>query len=44
VDDKLVFSTVVDDAPLSGKVGFAVDSAIVSFSNLRVASLEEELT
>lgn len=42
VDDKLVFSTVVDDAPLSGKVGFAVDSAIVSFSNLRVASLESE--
>jgi len=41
LDDKLVFSTVVD-APLSGKVGFVVDSAIVSFSNFRVASLEKE--
>jgi len=42
LDDKLVFSTVVDDVPLSGKVGFVVDSAVVSFSNLRVASLESE--
>jgi len=42
LDDKLLFSTVVDDAPLSGKVGFVVDSAVVSFSNLRVASLESE--
>ncbi len=41
VDDRLIFSTAINDVPLSGKIGFAVDSAVVSFWNLRVASLEE---
>jgi len=40
VDDKFIFSTVVDDHPLSGKIGFVVDSAVTSFSNLRIASLK----
>lgn len=42
VDDKFIFSTVVDDAPLSGKIGYAVDSAVASFFDFRVASLEAE--
>ena len=42
IDDRFIFSTVMDDLPLSGKVGFAVDSAAASFSNLRIASLESE--
>jgi len=42
VDDRFIFSTVVDDTQLSGKVGFAVDSGIASFYDLRIASLESE--
>ena len=42
VNDRFIFSTVVNDAPLSGKIGFAVHSAAASFRNLRVASLEAE--
>jgi len=42
VDDRFIFSTVVDDTPLSGKIAFAVDSGMASFYNLRIASLESE--
>ena len=42
LDDRFVFSTVLNEAPLSGKIGFAVDSAKASFRELRVASLEAE--
>jgi len=40
VDNRLIFSTAINDVPLSGKIGFSVDSAVASFWNLRVASLE----
>jgi len=40
VDDRLIFSTAIDNVPLSGRIGFAVDSAIVSFWNFRVALVE----
>lgn len=42
VDDRFIFSTVMNDLPLSGIIGLTVDSAAASFCDLRVALLEAE--
>ena len=41
VDDRLVFSTAINDVPLIGRIGFAVDNTTASFTHLRIAALEE---
>ncbi len=42
LDDRLIFSTVIDDAPRSGRAGFLVASGSARFSNPRLASLEPQ--
>ena len=40
VDDRLVFSAVLNDSPPSGRIGFAVESASARLQELRIAVLE----
>lgn len=42
INNRFLFSTVFEDNPVSGRIGFAVDSGLVSFGGLRVAALEHE--
>ena len=42
INNRFLFSTVLEDKPLSGRIGFAVDNALASFGALRVAALEHE--
>jgi len=42
INNRFLFSTVFENKPLSGRIGFAVDSALASFGGLHMAALEHE--